>query len=263
MSVIEKFKKLFKLDKVFIIWFVLVLISLVDSTFFEFLISILGLLFWYIICRMIRNKFFAKTDDKNLIMPEHVIIHLDTTGLNSEKDEILKITALRVFNGEVKDIFNEYIKPRRKISSKITKINGISNEMVEHSKTIEEVLPRFKKFLKDDDFLVGYNVQFCVDFLRSAFIHVSKGEDYFNYNFIDVLTLVGRVVEKRVPSKKLSDVVKALKIKNEASTLNIDKNTYFCFKVFNYFKKNVVNTDNSWNIDFLKDNYILDEKIEI
>ena len=78
-----------------------------------------------------------------------------------------------------------------------------------------------------------------------------------------MLTLVGRVVEKRLPSKKLSDVVKALKIKNEASTLNIDKNTYFCFKVFNYFKKNVVNTDNSWNIDFLKDNYILDEKIEI
>ena len=237
MSVINNFKNLSKLDKVFVVWFILVLISLVDSSFIEFLFSILGLLFWYIICRIIKNKFFIKKDDKNIIMPEHVIIHLDTTGLNSEKDEILKITALRIIDGEVKDIFNEYIKPRRKISDEITKINGISNEMVEYSKTIEEVLPNFKNFLKDDDFLVGYNVQFCVNFLRSAFIRVSKAEDYFNYNSIDVLALVTRVIEKRLPSRKLPDVAKALKIKNEASTLNIDKNTYFCFKVFNYFSK--------------------------
>ena len=263
MSVINNFKNLSKLDKVFVVWFILVLISLVDSSFIEFLFSILGLLFWYIICRIIKNKFFIKTDDKNIIMPEHVIIHLDTTGLNSGKDEILKITALRVINGEIKDVFNEYIKPKFKISDEITKINGISNEMVEHSKTIEEVLPNFKKFLRDDDFLVGYNVQFCINFLRSVFIRISKAEDYFNYNSIDVLTLVKIIINKRLPSRKLSDVAKALKIKNEASTLNIDKNTYFCFKVFNYFKKNVVNADGNWNIKFLKDNYILDEKMEL
>lgn len=263
MNFFKVFKNLSKLDKIFIVWFILILINLVDSSFIEFLFSILGLLFWYVICRIIKNKFFIKTDDKNIIMPEHVIIHLDTTGLNDEKDEILKITALRVINGEIKDVFNEYIKPKRKISDEITKINGISNEMVEHSKPIEEVLPNFKKFLKDDDFLVGYNVQFCVNFLRSAFIHVSKAEDYFNYNSIDVLSLVKTLITKRLPSKKLSDVAKALKIKNEASTLNIDKNTYFCFKVFNYFKKNVANVDGSWNINFLKDNYILDEKIEL
>lgn len=58
MSVINNFKNLSKLDKVFVVWFILVLISLVDSSFIEFLFSILGLLFWYIICRIIKNKIF-------------------------------------------------------------------------------------------------------------------------------------------------------------------------------------------------------------
>jgi hypothetical protein len=45
MSVINNFKNLSKLDKVFVVWFILVLISLVDSSFIEFLFSILGLLY--------------------------------------------------------------------------------------------------------------------------------------------------------------------------------------------------------------------------
>lgn len=262
MNFFKVFKNLSKLDKIFIVLFVLVLIGGIDSTFTEIGISILGLLFWYGICRIIKN-IISKKRNKSVVMPEHVIVHIDTTGLDAKKDEILRITALRVVNGKVVDIFNELVKPKVKITKEITKINGISNEMVANSQTILEVLPKFKNFLKDDDIIVGYNVRFHTNFLFYNFLKTFDEDGYFNYTFIDVMDLAINILKKKLSSKKMLDVVRVLKIKDKSSDFNIDANTYYCFAIFNSFAKYIVSKNGEWNIDFLKECYALDDKLEL
>ena len=42
---------------------------------------------------------------------EFISLDLETTGLNSKKDEIIEISAIRFVNGEIKDEFTTLIKP--------------------------------------------------------------------------------------------------------------------------------------------------------
>jgi DNA polymerase-3 subunit epsilon len=51
------------------------------------------------------------------------------------------------------------VNPERHIPSFITKLTGISNDMVEQAPTIQQILPDFVSFLGEDIF-VAHNISF-------------------------------------------------------------------------------------------------------
>lgn len=96
-----------------------------------------------------------------------VIFDFETTGLDSKRDQIIEIGALRVEKGVVTDEFSSLIQVDQKLDETIVKITGITDEMLEGQPRIEEVLGAFLDFIQGA-ILVAHNADFDMGFLRSA-----------------------------------------------------------------------------------------------
>lgn len=124
---------------------------------------------------------------------QFVVFDLETTGLSETKNEIIEIGAIRFEWDEPKQIFHTYVKPKKKITAKITSINGITNEMVENAPTIEEVLPKFIDFIKDD-VLIAYNAPFDMKFILENTYKL--GYKKIKNKVIDALALARRKIRE-------------------------------------------------------------------
>lgn len=96
---------------------------------------------------------------------EFVVFDLETTGLKKETDKIIEIGAVKVKNGEIIDKYSAFINPGRKLSDKIVKLTGITDEMLKDKPSEEEVVPEFLDFC-GSAVLVGHNVGFDIGFIR-------------------------------------------------------------------------------------------------
>ena len=117
---------------------------------------------------------------------DYCVLDLETTGLSPTNNEIIEIAMLRVRGGKVQDVFQTLCRPKHKISSFITGLTGISNEMVADAPAVEEVIRDAFHFL-GDDLIVGHNVSFDLRFLSAAL-----GEDFDNH-YADTMQLSRRL----------------------------------------------------------------------
>lgn len=81
---------------------------------------------------------------------------LETTGLSSENDRIIQLSAVKVRNGRVIGEFDSYVNPHMTIKSFITKINGVSDDTVRNAPEFASAATAFIDFIGDAT-LVGYN----------------------------------------------------------------------------------------------------------
>ncbi len=96
----------------------------------------------------------------------YVVFDTETTGLNDLEDKIIEIGALKYENNELIAEFNYLINPEIPIPEIITKITGISNDMLTHEPTIETVLPKFLEFVGDLP-IICHNVPFDTGFINN------------------------------------------------------------------------------------------------
>ena len=99
---------------------------------------------------------------------DYCVVDLETTGLDSEYDEILELAAIRVRNNQVVDTYSQLVKPEEEIDEFIQRLTGITNEMIANAENIEITLPKFLAFV-GDDILVGHNVNFDINPLGSPY----------------------------------------------------------------------------------------------
>ena len=123
---------------------------------------------------------------------DYTVVDIETTGMNWNFSNILEISSLKVRNKEIVDEFSELINPHEPIPYFIRNLTGINDDMVYDAPELDEVLIKFKDFLKDD-IIVGHNVNFDVDFLYDNFVKVFN--EPLTNNFVDTL----RISRKLLP----------------------------------------------------------------
>ncbi len=106
-----------------------------------------------------------------------VVVDLETTGLDPEKDQIIEIGAIKYTDGIESASFEELINPGRPIPEFITRLTGISDSDVAGKPTIEEVFPGFSNFIGDAAF-VGQQVNFDASFIE---YHYRKMNNDFQF----------------------------------------------------------------------------------
>ena len=179
----------------------------------------------------ISKNYNKRNKGKSLILfpNEFIIIDIETTGLCSDYDDIIEISALKIKDNIVIDSFSSLVKPQDEISEFITKLTGITNEMLENAPNISDVLLLFKNFISND-ILLGYNVNFDINFLFDFYLRKLNVE--LKNDYMDILRLVRANLNK--------DETYNFKLKNVAKYFNIDvsgihrglKDCEVCFEVY-------------------------------
>jgi DNA polymerase III epsilon subunit family exonuclease len=114
-------------------------------------------------------RYRRKPVDLSILPEQFVVVDLETTGLDSEKHEIIEIGAVRVNrDSDVHDTFQVLVKPKRKISKKITEITSITQDMLEKDgQSLDSAMSEFVAFIGDNR-LVSFNAEFDMAFLQNA-----------------------------------------------------------------------------------------------
>ncbi len=134
-----------------------------------------------------------------------VIFDLETTGLSVTKDKIIQIAILKIFpDDRPNELKTKYINPQVPIPEEVTKITGITDDMVKDAPTFERIAKSLLDFIGPDSDLCGYNSnRFDVPMLSEHFSKLGIDLDMSNRRHIDVKRIFHKLEER-----KLSDAYK-------------------------------------------------------
>ena len=96
---------------------------------------------------------------------EFVVIDLETTGLKPGSAAITEIAAVQVKNGQFGEKFHSLVNPGRRVPPGVSRLTGITDDMLRDQPRIEEVFPQLHAFLGSAA-LVAHNVDFDLSFLN-------------------------------------------------------------------------------------------------
>lgn len=184
--------------------------------------------------KQMRNK------GKNLLeIPEtYVVIDIETTGLSPEYNDIIELSAVKVSKHEIIADFSTLVKPesiyiddngsKYYVDEFITKLTGITNDMLDEAPLFAEVVNKFLSFV-GDSIVVGHNVNFDINFIYDNVL-ACTGIKFIN-DYCDLL----RISRKLFPdfrNHKLATLSREFGIKPYQAHrgLNDCLTTFMCFE---------------------------------
>ncbi len=102
---------------------------------------------------------------------EFVVFDTETTGL-SPLSSLVELGAVKMRGFKVVDTFHTLVRPWNQIPEEVSRVHGISQDMVKHAPDAEEVLSNFKEFSKGS-VLVAHNAPFD---LKIISVHLQRLE---------------------------------------------------------------------------------------
>jgi CRISPR-associated protein Cas2 len=107
---------------------------------------------------------------KKINFEKVIIIDLETTGLNIDKNQIIEIGAIKYVDGEIINKFSTLVKIDNPIPNEIQDLTGISEEMLlDNGIDEKEALLQLREFIARDYLIVCHNARFDLSFLRNRF----------------------------------------------------------------------------------------------
>lgn len=126
------------------------------------------------------KRFNMWIDDLN--PSEIIVVHIETTGLDREEDEILEIS---IINGLGKVLMNTYVKPsHKKTWENAEKINRISPSVVfkEGIPEIHELKSKIIEIFDKTEKILFYNADFVLSFLSYKIDLDIEEKEYLSIN---------------------------------------------------------------------------------
>lgn len=112
---------------------------------------------------------------------DYTALDIETTGLDPKYDKIIEVAAVKVRGNRIVDEFQSMVSPGRQLEERITKLTGITDEMLKDAPKPEQVIPKLLTFI-GEDVLLGHSILFDYSFVKRSAVNlrIEKGE---NYNF--------------------------------------------------------------------------------
>lgn len=150
------------------------------------------------------NNFFSHFQNKTI-----VVFDTETTGLETNKDDIIQLSAVKMINGIIIEKFDHYIKTDKEITQEAFNTHKISKEFLEQNGELNRVVYQmFIDFIKES-VLIAHNLKFDYDFIDENFKRSNISYDISNHIMYDSLDLARRVFPKS-PNHKLKYLCKSL-----------------------------------------------------
>lgn len=100
-----------------------------------------------------------------------IVVDIETSGSHQLKNGITEIACVTAIGGEIVDVYSTLINPRESIPVFISKMTGITDEMVSRAPLIEEIIPKISElFSRQDAVFVAHNARFDWSFISESFI---------------------------------------------------------------------------------------------
>jgi len=123
----------------------------------------------------------------------YAVVDVETTGLSPKRNKIIEIAIILFDGNQITEEFHTLLNPERPIPRNITRITGITNEMVEHKPKFWEVAKKIVE-LTDGKIFVAHNVTFDYNFVRHEFLELG-------YNFVREKLCTVKFSRKLIPGK--------------------------------------------------------------
>ena len=137
-----------------------------------------------------------------------VVFDIETTGLYPAKDRITEIGAVKIENGKISDKFSTFVNPGIPIPEFITKLTGITDEMVADAPDTASALGSFIEFTGGLP-VVAHNASFDTGFIKH---HARLNNMAFGNTILDTLQL-SRYLFPELIKHKLDVVAKHLGVR--------------------------------------------------
>ncbi|MBQ4381134.1 MAG: PolC-type DNA polymerase III [Oscillospiraceae bacterium] len=138
---------------------------------------------------------------------EFVAFDIETTGLSAMEDRITEIGAVLFRNGQKQEVFQTFSNPGRHIPGDITRLTGITDEMVADAPEEGEAVRRFLDFAGGRP-LLAHNANFDISFIDEA---AKRMGFEFAPTFIDTLALA-QAMSPDLKNHKLDVVARDLEL---------------------------------------------------
>lgn len=99
-----------------------------------------------------------------LLESTFVSFDVEATGVDPNKSDIIEIACVRVEGGIITERFSTLVNPGYTLPARITELTGITNAMLVGKPSMEEVLPKFLRFV-GDSVLVAHRVEKDIAFI--------------------------------------------------------------------------------------------------
>lgn len=158
------------------------------------------------------------------------VVDLETTGLSPHTEQIIEVGAIFVDieTGDY-DAFSRFVACERPLSSRITKITGITDEMLKDAQAVDLVLDDLAHFIRGRP-IVAYNAGFDMSFLRAA----ARNQAFDKCQVVCALQAARRYL--KLPNHKLATVAAHFGIEQKQAHRALD-DCLTTLSVFQHIRK--------------------------
>lgn len=158
----------------------------------------------------IYEDYFVLEDFRNLLENDRIIVFdTETTGLDTENDDIIQIAAVEILNGKIGKMFNEYILTEKPLGESV-EVHKIQEDFLKENGIAAELT--FKNFIDfvGESPLVAHNLSYDQAILKSNFqrFGMSLPNGIKQYDSIDIT----KRFFPDFPSYKLAYLIDRLKV---------------------------------------------------
>jgi CRISPR-associated protein Cas2 len=161
---------------------------------------------------------------------DYIVIDVETTGFNNDRDEIIEFGAVKVKSGEIIEEFSILVKPTAPLPHAVSELTGITAEML-HAEGVDlsTALEAFLEFVGPSP-CVAHNAAFDYGFIRAACAKC-KVKIFANRQF-DTLALSKKFIPD-ISDRKLKTIIRYFGIEEQ----QFHRGTGDCVATMEIFEK--------------------------